>query len=436
MIEILGKLHPALVHLPIGFILITLFYEWYKGKPSVALWGISTLSAILAMATGFILLKTGYFEGLNMFLHMIMGVITTIITFLLFLAKMRDGSLFRGQNTFLKIALIAVLGIGGHMGAELTHGEEYLPLPFQTKSDSIVDFSKHDTIILYDHIIQPILKDKCNRCHEDGDARGKLNMTSKEGLLSDKFGDPAVKPGDLQNSEIFKRISLSPWHKKYMPPSGPDLTYGEKRVIEWWIRSGGSFTENVKMMSPPDDIKELLFKEYGIDFAKKSFYEKAEVSALDQSVIDKIKSQGFNIGTLADNSNFVDVNVKGHSLEWTSERLQSLLEAKIQITWLDLSDSDFDDSHSDILNSFPNITKLKLQNTNITDATLENIVNMNELIVLNLYGTNASDQSIDNILKINKLEKLYIWQTKISEEGIERLKQGNSALEVIGASIL
>ena len=126
-----------------------------------------------------------------------------------------------------------------------------------------------------------------------------------------------------------------------MPPSGPDLTYGEKRVIEWWIRSGGSFTENVKMMSPPDDIKELLFKEYGIDFAKKSFYEKAEVSALDQSVIDKIKSQGFNIGTLADNSNFVDVNVKGHSLEWTSERLQSLLEAKIQITWLDLSDSDF-----------------------------------------------------------------------------------------------
>ena len=435
MIEILGKLHPALVHLPIGFILLAIFYEWYKKKDSVVIWGVTTLSVLIAMGTGFILLKTGYYEGLNMFLHLVMGVITAILSALIFLAKWKDKRAFSSQNSILKLALIIVLSIGGHMGAELTHGEEYLPLPFQNNSDSIMDLSNRDQVIVYDDMIQPIFESKCNRCHEEGDARGKLNMQTEEGLLSDKFGDPAIKPGDLYNSEIYKRITLSPWHKKYMPPSGPDLTYSEKRIIEWWISSGASFTDDVKSIDSPDDIKSLLLDEYGIDFKKKSFYEKIEVPALDQSIIDKIKNQGFNIEALAVNTNFVDVNIKGHPGEWSQQRLQSLLEAKEQITWLDLSDSDLSDDDAKILSELPNVTKLKLQNTSITDESVKYFEHMNELTILNLYGTAVSDQSIDNLLKIKKLEKIFIWKSGISEEGIEQLKAGNSTLEVVGASI-
>ena len=435
MIEILGKLHPAIVHLPIGFILMTFFYEWYKGRNSISLWFITLLSSILAMGSGFVLLKTGHFEGLNMFLHMVMGVITTIITALLFVVKWKDINLFSSQNFLLKFLLLVVLTVGGHMGGELTHGEEYLPLPFQSQVDIVLDFSTKETVVVYDDLIKPIFKAKCNRCHEEGDNRGKLNMQTQEGLLSDKFGDPAVMPGDLVNSEIFKRISLNPWHKKYMPPSGPDLTYAEKRIIEWWIVSGASFTDDIKKMEVPQDIKSLLLNEYGIDFTEKSFYEIAQVSPLDQEIIDQIKNSGFNITSLAANTNFVDVNIKGHSKEWTQERLQSLLPAKEQITWLDLSDSQLNDSHSEIIQSFQNITKLKLQNSEITDATIKNIVDLNELTVLNLYGTNVTDQAIDNLLKIPKLKKLYIWNTDISSNGIQKLKDAKADLEVVGAAL-
>ena len=434
MIEILGKLHPAIVHLPIGFILMVFFYEWYKGRGSVALWFITLLSSLIAMGTGFILLKTGYYEGLNMFLHMVMGVITTIIVALLFFAKWKDINFFNSQNTFLKVILLVVLTVGGHMGAELTHGEEYLPLPFQTKVDTVVDLSNKETVVVYEDLIRPIFKAKCNRCHEEGDSRGKLNMQTEEGLLSDKFGDPAVMPGDLENSEIFKRISLHPWEKKYMPPSGPDLTYAEKRVIEWWIVSGASFTEDIKKMEVPEDIKSLLLSEYGIDFTEKSFYEIAQVSPLDETVMETIKGSGFNITPLAVNTNFVDVNIKGHSKEWTEERLRALLAAQEQITWLDLSDSELNDSHSEIFKSFQNITKLKLQNTEITDTAIKNIMGLNELTVLNLYGTNVSDQAIDDLLRIPNLKKLYVWNTSITANGIQRLKEAKSDLEVVGAA--
>ena len=104
MIEILGKLHPALVHLPIGFILLAIFYEWYKKKDSVVIWGVTTLSVLIAMGTGFVLLKTGYYEGLNMFLHMVMGVITAILSAIIFLAKWKDKRFFSSQNSILKLA--------------------------------------------------------------------------------------------------------------------------------------------------------------------------------------------------------------------------------------------------------------------------------------------------------------------------------------------
>jgi len=433
MIEIIGLSHPALVHLPIGIILITIFYEWYKKSDSITLWFMATLSAIMTMIAGLILLKSGRYEGLEMFLHLIMGVLTTIVTALIFLSKWQHYWLFNAQNTLLKWILFGLLLFGGHKGAELTHGKNYLPIPFlESEKESDISFIGRESVVMYDDIIKPILDRKCIKCHETDDERGKLNLQTIEGLLSDKYGDPAVFPGDINESEIYKRISLSPSDKKYMPPSGEDLNYEEKKMIEWWIRSGASFTDNIKEMNPPDHVKATLFAKYGIDFRKKSFYEKKEVAALDPSLLEKLIVAEYNVSTLAANTNFIDVNIKGKSNKFSSDRLNHLVSAKDQITWLDLSNSNLNDEMATVIKNLTNLTKLKIQNTSITDKTIQSISDLENLSVLNIYGTIVSDASIEALISLPNLEKLYIWQSNISSAGIEQLKTSKPGLEVVG----
>jgi len=432
--EIIGHLHPALVHLPIGIIIMAIIYEWWTGTDSILMWGMAFFTSLLAMGTGLVLLFSGYFEGLNMFLHMVMGYLTVALTGLMFIGKKKDIRLFGAQNVILKAVLLIVLMIGGHMGGELSHGENYLPNPLKESAPMIAEVDPTEPVVVYDNIIQPIFQAKCNRCHENGDERGKLNMQTKEGLLSDKYGDPAVAPGDLGNSKIYKRMSLHPWEHKYMPPSGPDLTYAEKRIIEWWILSGASFDKTVSDLDPPADIQEILLYEYDIELDDQSFYDRNEVPEAHPSIIQDLINIGMNVSPLADNIHYLEVNLKGQSSEVDESKLTSLLEIKDQLTWLDLSDSNLTDDMAQVISQFSNLTKLKIQNTQITDESIQLMGSLMNLNVLNIYNTSVTDESIASLSELSQLEKLYVWQTQISKEGINELKQRLPNTEIIGAA--
>ncbi len=427
----IAKLHPLFVHLPIGFILISILIDWYRKKNmsiqsdklSTFMWGLSALGSLFAMGTGVAALRSGYYEGANMFIHLICGYgIAALCTFLWFV-KWKNKSFFKHQNGILKILLGAGLVVGGHFGGSLTHGEEHLPMPFEPKSDlTKIDLSAHDSINVYQDIISVIFTQKCNRCHEEGDARGRLNMTTEEGLLSDKYGDPAIAPSDLGNSEIYKRISLSTWHDKYMPPSGPPITYKEKKMVEWWILQGAPFRGNLRDLEISKDMKAFLADEYGVDLTKKSFYEKVNIDPLEPELFNAIKEQKFNITPLAANNNFLDVSNHGQSKNISSERLEALVAAKEHLTWLNLSDTDLDDDGLRQIGEFINLTKLNINNTNVTDTGLKAIEGLNKLSVLNLFGTKITDAGLESLAGLKSLESIYLWQTETTSEGVEKLR--------------
>ncbi len=427
----IAHLHPLLVHLPIGFIIISILIDWHqknnisvsRDKLSTFMWGMSAIASILAMTTGIASLRTGYFEGLNMFIHLICGYAIAIVCTFIWFTKWKSKNYFKGQNLILKSLLGIGLVVGGHMGGNLTHGEEHLPMPFDPKSDlPKIDLSDRDSVNVYEDIVKVIFDQKCNRCHETGDARGRLNMTTQEGLLSDKYGDPAIAPQDLHNSEVYKRISMSPWNNKYMPPSGPPINYKEKKLIEWWILQGAPFTGKLRDMEVDKQMASFLLSEYGIDLTQKSFYEKADIGALSPENFEAIKSSFFNVTNLAADNNFIDVSNHGQSKNISNERLQALLGAKDHITWLDLNDSDLDDDGLKSISQLSNLTKLNINRTKITDAGLDAIMDLEQLMVLNLYGTAISDKGLEKLESLKSLESLYLWQTQTTKEGIEALR--------------
>jgi uncharacterized membrane protein len=72
--EVIGNLHPALVHLPIGILLLTGLFQLLALKPKYAglytatrialFWGM--IVAILSGISGFLLSQTGDYDGLGL----------------------------------------------------------------------------------------------------------------------------------------------------------------------------------------------------------------------------------------------------------------------------------------------------------------------------------------------------------------------------------
>jgi hypothetical protein len=101
--------------------------------------------------------------------------------------------------------------------------------------------------------IRPILSENCFQCHgPDEDAReGELRLDSKAGLLADRGGYHVVVPGDLEQSELHRRIRAED-PDEVMPPkdSKKQLTDHQKRLIEQWIKSGASWEETWAYKAP------------------------------------------------------------------------------------------------------------------------------------------------------------------------------------------
>ena len=100
-----------------------------------------------------------------------------------------------------------------------------------------VDFNYH---------VKPILSDKCFVCHGPDLAKQKadLRLDTKEGALNtilESGGHPIV-PGDLDNSEVYSRITQKD-PENIMPPPDSNLKLSEYeiKVLTKWISQGAEY---------------------------------------------------------------------------------------------------------------------------------------------------------------------------------------------------
>ena len=120
--EFIGHLHPALVHLPIGILLIALFLIWLSGKqqynisPSVIsiVLLIGAVSAAASCITGYILSLSDDYESSQVSWHMWMGIAVAFKSFLLYI-KIVNGKLDITRK-ILSIALLILICVTGHLG--------------------------------------------------------------------------------------------------------------------------------------------------------------------------------------------------------------------------------------------------------------------------------------------------------------------------------
>ena len=135
-----GQLHPLIVHLPIGFLILAMLfelvsyskkYEFLKSSVRITLLT-GFISAVFACIFGYILSLSGDYDYQELNNHKISGIILALASGTLLLMVSNPIKKFieikRSVFSSLCIFIVALVAFTGHQGGRLTHGSEYLSL--------------------------------------------------------------------------------------------------------------------------------------------------------------------------------------------------------------------------------------------------------------------------------------------------------------------
>lgn len=443
--QLLGRLHPLIVHLPIGFIILGLLLQWYDRKrkeygkviPLIYLWG--GISATLACITGYSqYLGEGYaFDTVKW--HLWLGIATALFSFLMY-AKLKDLKALSFLESIpivaLSVIFFVLISFTGHQGGNITHGEDYLvePLPnsiksalgyetFEEKEIALNDENWEDALI-YDDVIKPILNNKCVSCHNPKKTKGELLLHNEDGILRGGENGEVIISENASNSEIFARMNLPLKDDDHMPPEGKNQpTKEEITLVGAWIDAGNPFEGSIKESG--------LEKELFLSFFPKKYdndYPDMAITEASQDSISSIEKTGVHIDLISKASNFLSVSCINKPA-FSDADFESLLPIKSQIARLDLGGTEVTDAIFEKLKMLPNLTILKLDNTPVTGKNIELLSSIEHLKSINLTGSQFEGEYLDALSDFQKLQKIYLYKTKIEPKEIRTLRDSQISID-------
>lgn len=443
----LGRFHPMIVHLPIGFITLAtimyffsgrLKYEKLRSALSFVLLA-SAISAIVAAYLGWLLSGNGSYNPSVVSLHKWSGIALaplSILSWWLYRKHMDTGQRPRYMS-FLIYGMFAILMFNGHQGGSLTHGKNYLfekaPAPIAAlfgvnqKPEKIdLPSTDPDSVLVFNQIIHPFLIKNCQDCHNDKSFEGDLILTTLEGIKKGGSDGPAISAGNLKESGIFDRVTLPQSDLRFMPTSGKmPLTFHQIRILEWWIAGGADYEASLTDIPAPADIRILLESEYGIPAKPLDFVDKVKLAPVSDEAIQKAVNAGFRISPLAPGHPLLDVNIDDTEFD-----LNALEPLKDHITWLNLTEQNLDGKSLAILGQFQNLSRLKMDRCSLSDTSLEFLSGLTNLEYLNIYGNSLKDPALSNIAKAANLKRLFVWQNEFTDEGLAELQNALPEMEI------
>lgn len=446
--QLLGRLHPLIVHLPIGFIMLGLLLRWYDRKRNqfdqaialIFLWG--GYAAVLACITGYAQYLGEGYAFATVKWHLWLGLATAVCCFLLYF-KCAKKNIFRWVTTVplvtLALTMFILISFTGHLGGTITHGEDYLiePLPnaiksslgFETYEQKQLALSEEtwEEAQLYDDVIKTILNNKCVSCHSPKKSKGELMLHSPKAILNGGENGAVLAINNATESELFRRIGLPKTHEEHMPPKDKTQpTKEEIKLIGAWIDAGHPFDLTVGQSK----LEKELFLSF---FPKKSDndYPDIEVPQADQDSIKIIEARGIHVDPIDKRANFLKVSCI-NSPTFTDTDFNLLKPISQQITILDLGGTQVTDTIFEQLAKLPNLVVLKLDDTAISGAHLALLTSLEHLKSINLTRTNFEEQYLQEFDDFKNLQKVYLYQTKVNAQGIKITNEGQTTIDFGG----
>lgn len=318
-LQFLGRLHPLLVHFPIGLLVVALLLEigTIGGKRKGLREGINYMVyigagfAVFSALFGWFLKTQDEYSGDLIDNHQYTGIATAVLalaTAIILKNTIKQAKVNLKAYRYMLFLTVILLTIAGHLGANLTHGEDYLTsilpgnkevytakesgvLLSELKGTSELSELQKDKLSLE---VRGLFAHKCYQCHSENKQKGELVLEHKEGVFKGGKSGLAVVPGKPEESEIYKRIILPANSKKVMPTKGKLLTPDEIALVKLWIKEGAHWSdESVKVfpeaplaLTKPE-LPKVVQETHPVDKIISAYFDKNNVSW--QSLIDDRK---------------------------------------------------------------------------------------------------------------------------------------------------
>lgn len=458
-----GRLHPLLLHLPIGLWFGIALLEFGsalirrpapRGSIAVLSW-FAAIGGALAAVSGWLLALEGDFAPAVVDRHRWLGVAIGIAGVLAAIA-----SAFRGRAAF-RLLLLVVLGTlvpGSHLGGDMTHGRDFLTAPFRGPEPT-PDPALSQGVpgrgpangsapatgegagattpvaqgLTYANTVAPILARVCTSCHGINDKgqekdKGGLMLHTVDRLRAGGDNGPVFVGGKPDESVMLQRIALPLDDEDHMPPEGkPQPTTTEVELLRAWIAAGAPFEGEFAAGGAGGLAAAPTARLRAQDAAEASAREGAPADEAALRVLrehfvhvapDRAGSDLLAIGTAAVAPTYGD-----------DEARRQLAPVAPLVAELDLSRSRIGDATLALCASMPKLRRLDLRSTRVTADGVQPLRNLPLLEELVLADTAVDDTVVPALLAMPALQRVWVWNTKLTAKGLDRLR-GRQGLKV------
>jgi uncharacterized membrane protein/mono/diheme cytochrome c family protein len=434
--DLIGRLHPLLVHLPIGFLILAFLFELLalskrfkklrQAVPAAVLIGF--FAALLSLTTGLFLEEEGGYDDRILFRHKLFAFITCGFSLTLILLISYQKNLEKGKRKVARLLLFCMLMVAltvtGHFGGSLTHGADYLSSETQEIAQPTPVVKNPE--VVYEDIIRPVLEKKCYSCHSSKKQKGQLRLDGKDFILKGgKHG--TILSATNSSGSLLERITRPIDNEDHMPPVEKEqLTSLETELISEWVRTGASFDTKAA------EFNEQLLKKYLESVSSvetNNWWPKDEIDPAPESAINLLTQKGVRVSKISSASNYLEVifnsSVLADAQTWETLDLISSNIASARFSFTAFSDADL----SRIKNA-GQLRRLFLDHTHITDKALPEIMKFVNLNYLNLVHTEISDSGLKSISNHRSLRELYIYDTRIKQASVREFLKSNPDIRV------
>ena len=460
----IGRFHPLLVHLPIGFLLIALFLEIGQrtGRLSVTestktfILLCAAIGATLSCIVGLLLASGGGYEEETLSRHQWQGIGVAVFAWVAWLANTR---FLNSALSWLPALYVPAFGLSvllmftaGHIGGTLTHGDGYLTQhapdairlvaglpPKEESSAEIKPLADVGQAVVYTEIVQPILNTRCVQCHGSSKQKGDLRLDGYAHLEKGGENGPVLSPGKGGESALVKVCLLPVEDDLHMPPKGkPQLTSAQIGLISWWIDQGAPKDKKVADLEKNDEIAGSLLALGGGDAggegkAMSPGVDLSKITAAepDKNAVSELRKLNLIVSPVSKDQNIVEVSAV-NAPGFSDAHMALLQKLSDQVVWLKIGGTAVTDKALRDIAGLKNLNKLYLEHTGITDDGIAQLGNLPGLEYLNLIGTKVTDAGISKIAGLKGLKSIYLWQSAVTDSGIAELRRLRPDLHVVG----
>ena len=445
----LGRFHILLLHFPVVLVLVLVILElgkskwpqWNASTLSLPVWAVTLSSCVLSVLAGYMLYRSGEYQGELVRDHLWGGVLLTLFldgaAFLQFGLREKTFRWHQGIQKVLLILTGILVIYTSHLGGSLTHGPEFLTEyapSLQTDPVSAMEQKPKEELLIFQDLIMPVLDKRCLSCHNEYKTKGDLLMTSYTALMKGgKSGKTMLVPGEPEASEFFHRITLPDDDDDHMPPpEKPGLQEDEIALINWWIQQGAD--PEMQLGQGPDSpadkavIDRLLPNLFQAQRLK--LRQEKEQAALLLELKKMAEPLGLKIEPDREVPGFFAVAQTIPPQVVNDAAIGELLAYAEVFSKISLPGALITDDGLFELSKMVNLQKLYLPKTCIKGPGLVYLQSLPALEEINLSYTFLNDAGALNLMHLPQLKKVFLYGTEVQANVLEALRSNLPEVEI------